>query len=300
MMTLEGGLRSGFATIIGRPNVGKSTLVNGLVGRKIAIVTDKPQTTRNRILGVVSGAGFQLVLVDTPGIHKPHHLLGETMVRTALEALDETEAILMVVEGQLPPGPGDQYVAGYVRKQRTPAFCVLNKIDLLPSAQAVQEAAARYGKLASFAAVLPVSASTGAGLDVLLSAVEAVLPAGPAYFPPGTITDQPERFIIAEMVREKLVVLTEEEIPHSLAIEVQEMVRRDNGMLYIRCVIYVERPSQRMIVLGAGGQKVKQAGQLAREELQRLLGERIYLDLWVKVKPDWRNRQRDLRELGYR
>jgi GTPase len=300
MATQGTEFRSGFAAVIGRPNVGKSTLVNHMVGRKIAIVSDKPQTTRNRILGVVWGTGFQLVMVDTPGIHKPHHLLGETMVRTAVGALEETEAILMVVEGHLWPGAGDQYVAAYLRDQKTPSFCVLNKIDLLESEQEIADSAERYRRLAPFTAVMPVSALNGTGLEEVLDAVQAVLPAGPQYFPPGTVTDQPERFIIAEMVREKLVVLTEDEVPHSLAIEVQEMVKRDNGMVYIRCVVYVERDSQRGIVLGAGGGKLKQAGQLAREELERLLGERIYLDLWVKVKPGWRSRQRDLRELGYR
>jgi GTP-binding protein Era len=292
--------RSGFAAVIGRPNVGKSTLVNHLVGRKIAIVSDKPQTTRNRILGAVWGPGYQLVLIDTPGIHKPHHLLGEAMVATAVGALAETEAALMVVEAQLPPGPGDQHVAAYLRERSTPAFCVLNKADLVASEAELAASARRYGALAPFRAVQAVSALTGDGLPELLAAVQAVLPAGPEYFPRGTVTDQPERFIVGELVREKLVVLTEDEIPHSLAIEVQEMAKRDTGILYIRCVIYVERASQRGIVLGAGGGKLKQAGTMARDELERLLGERIYLDLWVKVKPDWRNRQRDLRELGYR
>jgi len=292
------GLRSGFAAVIGRPNVGKSTLINHLVGRKIAIVSNKPQTTRNRILGVVTGRGYQLVLIDTPGIHKPHHLLGESMVRTAVGALDETEAILMVVEAQEAPGPGDRYVASYLQ-QAPQAFCVLNKIDLIEPAE-VPAAAEAYAKLAPFQAVIPVSAVGGQGLDDLLDAVREVLPEGPEYFPAGMTSDQPEQFIVAELVREKLIGLTEQEVPHSLATEIQEMIKRPGGMLYIRCAIYVERASQRGIVLGAGGSKLKEAGLQARTELERLLGERIYLDLWVKVKPDWRNRQRDLRELGYR
>ncbi len=299
-ITGDGGLRSGFAAVIGRPNVGKSTLINHLVGRKIAIVSAKPQTTRNRILGVVAGAGYQLVLIDTPGIHKPHHLLGESMVRTAVGALAETEAALMVVEAQEPPGPGDRFVAAYLQDVDT-AFCVLNKVDLLEGGDKELAAVSRaYGDLAPFRAVLPVSALTGAGLDELLAAVSELLPAGPAYFPEGMVTDQPEQFIIAEMVREKLIGLTEQEVPHAVATEVQEMVKRPEGILYIRCVVYVERASQRGIVLGAGGTKLKEAGLQARQELERLLGERIYLDLWVKVKPDWRNRQRELQELGYR
>ncbi len=293
------GFRSGFAVLLGRPNVGKSTLTNALVGRKIAIVADKPQTTRNRILGVVPGPGYQLVIVDTPGIHRPHHLLGESMVETAVDALEATEAILMVVEANEPPGPGDRYVASYLGRTSTPAFCVVNKMDLV-GAEGLAGAMDAYARLARFRAVIAVSGLTGDGIERLRETVAEVLPPGPMYFPEGTVTDQPERFVVAETVREKLIALTEEEVPHSIAVEVQEMLRRDNGMLFIRCQIYVERASQRGIVLGAGGSKLKEAGRLAREELERLFSDRIYLELWVKVKPDWRNRQRDLRELGYR
>ncbi len=293
------GFRSGFAVMLGRPNVGKSTLVNALVGRKIAIVAKKPQTTRNRITGVVAGPGYQLVIVDTPGIHRPHHLLGESMVETAVQALEEVEAILMVVEAHEPPGPGDRYVAAYLGKTAAPAFCVVNKLDLVDE-EALTRSMAAYSRLAKFRAVIPVSGLTGEGIARLRDVVAAVLPEGPMYFPEGTVTDQPERFVVAETVREKLIALTEEEVPHSVAVEVQEMARRENGMLFIRCQIYVERASQRGIILGAGGLKLKEAGQMAREELERLFSERIYLELWVKVKPDWRNRQRDLRELGYR
>jgi len=291
--------RSGFAVLIGRPNVGKSTLINALVGRKIAIVADKPQTTRNRILGVVAGLDYQVVLVDTPGIHRPHHLLGEAMVQAAVDAIEETEAILMVVDATEPPGPGDRYVAAYVGKTNTPAFCVVNKIDLLPTEQ-VKAATDQYAGLADFRGVLPVSALTGQGVSELLSVILPLLPAGPMYFPAGTVTDQPASFIAGETVREKLIVLTEEEVPHSIAVEIEEMAKRPNGMLFIRAVIYVERASQRGIILGAGGSKLKEAGRLAREDLEKLFGDRIYLELWVKVKPDWRNRQRDLKDLGYR
>lgn len=291
--------RSGFGALIGRPNVGKSTILNRMVGRKIAITADKPQTTRNRILGVVAGSGYQLVLIDTPGIHKPHHMLGEHMVRTARAAMEEVEAVLMVVEANEPPGPGDRYVANYVREARTPAFCVLNKIDLVGPAE--REPAIRsYAGLAGFAAVYPVSALTGEGMDELLRAVLDVLPPGPEYFPEGVTTDQPEQFIVGEVVREKIIGLTEEEIPHSVAVEVQEMTPRPNGTIYVRCLIYVERRSQRGIIIGAGGAMLRQVGTAARKELESLLGSSIYLDLWVKVNADWRNRDRALRELGYR
>jgi GTP-binding protein Era len=295
---VEPELRSGFGAIIGRPNVGKSTILNRMVGKKIAITADKPQTTRNRILGVVAGPGYQLVLIDTPGIHKPHHLLGEHMVRTARAAMEEVEAVLMVVEAHEPPGPGDRYVAAYVREAKTPAFCVLNKIDLVGPAE-VDVAARRYGELAEFRTVIPISAVNGEGLDRLLKAIVDVLPGGPQYFPDGMVSDQPERLIISEVVREKIIGLTEEEIPHSVAVEVQEMTARAGGTLYVRCQIYVERQSQRGIIIGAGGSMLRQVGTAARAELEALLGTKIFLDLWVKVNPGWRNRERALRELGY-
>jgi GTP-binding protein Era len=292
-------LRSGFVCIVGRPNVGKSSLLNQLVGRKVAITASKPQTTRNRILGVVSGAGFQLVLIDTPGIHKPHHLLGEQMVRIARNAMKETEAILFVVEGDQQPGPGDRYVAAHLQHLKTPVFCAVNKIDLVPAGEQGRALAA-YAALAEFRGVLAVSALTGEGLQELLGSLVEILPPGPRYFPPEAVSDQPERLVIAELIREKLITLTEEEVPHSLAVDVEELARRPNGLVYARCVVYVERESQRGIIIGAGGAKLKEAGRLAREELERLLGSRLYLDLWVKVNPGWRNREGALRRLGYR
>lgn len=292
-------IRSGFATLVGRPNVGKSSLLNRLVGQKVAITAEKPQTTRNRILGVVSGAGFQLVVIDTPGIHRPRHMLGERMVRVARGALEEVEAILFVAEAQGTPGPGDRYVVSYLKGLKTPLFCVVNKIDLVPE-EGRMSAVAGYRSLADFHGAFGVSALTGEGIPELLTALIAVLPTGPKYFPEGVVSDQPERLVIAEIVREKLIALTEEEVPHSLAVEVEELAERPNGMVYARCHIYVERRSQRGIVIGAGGTKLKEAGRLAREELQRLLGSRLYLDLWVKVNPDWRNRDAALRRLGYR
>jgi len=292
-------LRSGFATLVGRPNVGKSSLLNRLVGRKVAITAAKPQTTRNRILGVVSGEGFQLVLIDTPGIHRPRHLLGKQMVRIARNALEEVEAVVFVAEGDEKPGPGDRYVLSHLRALKTPLFCAVNKLDLV-AADGREAAVAAYSDLASFRAVFGLSAATGEGVPVLLEAMVAVLPRGPRYFPPGQFSDQPERLVIAELVREKLIGLTEEEVPHSLAVEVEELAERSNAMVYARCTVYVERESQRGIVIGAGGARLKEAGRLAREELERLLGNRMYLDLWVKVNPDWRNRDAALKRLGYR
>lgn len=290
--------KSGFVALIGRPNVGKSTLVNKLVGQKVAIMSDKPQTTRNKIMCVLTAAQGQIIFIDTPGIHKPHHKLGEYMVRTAQETLREVDAVLFVTDATAARGPGDDYILARLRGLTTPVVLALNKIDQVPK-QAVLPMIADYQRQMTFAAVVPISARDGTNLDHLLAEVWSFLPPGPQYFPAAMVTDQPERQLVAELVREKVLQLTREEIPHAVAVEVEEMSTRPNGDMYVRATIYVERDSQKGIIIGAQGQLLKQVGQTARQEIERLLGTKCYLDLWVKVKRDWRNRQQMLRTLGY-
>jgi len=296
--------RSGLITIVGRPNVGKSTLLNRLVGRKLAITSDKPQTTRNRITGVVNRENAQLVFIDTPGLHRPRTRLGDYMVRVALAALEEVEAVLFVVEAHGVPGPGDRYVAGRLVDLKTPVILVANKADLCPG-EVMRENLEAYRGLGDFAAVQPLSALRDESFELLLRTIEGLLPGGPRYYPDDTDTDQPEAFVIAELVREKVLELTREEVPHSVAVAVEEMragagtgeVRED--MVYVRAVIYVERESQKGIIVGSRGSLLGEVGRRARREIEAVFGTRVYLDLWVKVERNWRDRAPVLRALGY-
>jgi GTP-binding protein Era len=291
--------RSGFAALIGRPNVGKSTLLNALAGEKIAIVTDKPQTTRNRIRAVLTRDEAQVIFIDTPGLHKPKHKLGTAMVQAARATMREVDVICFVVEAQRAPGPGDRHIAALFDKGAAPVFLVLNKIDLIGQ-QEIEKQLSLYRELFDFDACFPVSALARSKLDALVEAVIARLPEGPRYYPPEMITDQPERFIAAEIIREKMINATRDEIPFSIAVVVEEMRPREGKeIIDIRAVIYVERPSQAGIVIGKGGFLLKEAGSAARAELELLLGQQVYLDLWVKVKRDWRNREGSLQEFGY-
>ncbi len=290
--------KSGFVAVVGRPNVGKSTLVNSLIGQKIAIMSDKPQTTRNKILCILNLPDAQLLFLDTPGIHKPRHKLGEYMVQTAENTLREVDAVLFVVDATEEPGPGEEYILERLAAVTTPVILVINKIDKLPRAQ-VLPIIQRYAAKREFTALVPVSALTKTNLDNLVAEIKKHLPAGPKYYPDDMITDQPERLLIAELIREKVLQLTREEIPHSIAVDIEEVATRDNGDLYVRAVIYVERDSQKGIVIGAGGAVLKEAGRQARADVENLLGSKAYLDLWVKVKKDWRNRPGVLKSLGY-
>lgn len=296
--------RSGFVAIIGRPNVGKSTLLNRLVGRKVAIVSDKPQTTRNRITGVLHLPDAQLVFVDTPGLHRPRHKLGEFMVRAAKRALEGVDAVMLVAEADpAGPGPGDRHVAEAVRGLDTPVLLVLNKVDLLqgPGSAAARDAArAAFSALGDFAGIHLVSAAGGEGIDGLVEAVVRLLPEGPPYFPEGVVTDQPEEALVREVIREKILHLTREEVPHAVAVDVEEFGEAEDGTLRVSATIYVEKESQKGIIIGKGGRMLKEIGTLARAELEALLGTRMFLALWVKVKEDWRNRVGAMRELGYR
>lgn len=287
---------SGFAAIVGRPNVGKSTLLNALVGTKVAIVSDKPQTTRRRILGVVDEPGGQLVCIDTPGIHKPKHVLGETMVGQALGALAEVDFILHVVDASSRPAGGERYVAERLATVATPVVLVLNKLDLAPD---VKAAALAYGALHQYSSVAPVSALAGTGLAELKRLCFSFLSPGPRYFPEGTVTDQPDNLLVAELVRERILLHTREEVPHAVAVAVEEMTERAGGLFYVSAAIYVEKESQKAIIIGQGGRLLRQVGQEARLEIEGMLGVRLYLDLWVKVRKDWRNDRRSLAGLGY-
>lgn len=290
---------SGFVSVVGRPNVGKSTLINSFLGRKLLIVSDKPQTTRNRIQAILTTEQAQVIFLDTPGIHKPKHKLGDYMVKIALEALKEVELILFMVEATSPPGPGDSYIAALLREVDTPVFLVVNKTDLAP-AQFEQEWLPLYLQLGRFKKHFLVSALQGSNLSPLLEEATGILPPGPLYYPSEMTVDRPEEFLVGEMIREKIFLQTRDEVPHSVAVEVDSMdLRKDRDLLDIRAVIYVEKESQKGIIIGKNGTMLKQIGTEARLELEKLLGNPVFLDLWVKVKKDWRRKENNLRQFGY-
>ncbi len=290
--------KSGFIAVIGRPNVGKSTLINQLIGQKIAIMSDKPQTTRSRILCVLTQPDAQIVLLDTPGVHKPASKLGEYMDRSILNTLKEVDAVFFVADASEKPGPGERFIMERLEKTRKPVILVLNKIDLVTKDELLPIIAA-YSKDREFSAVVPISALDEENLDALLAEAKKHLPEGPAYYPEDMVTDQPERLIAAELVREKVLSLTRDEVPHSVAVDVDEMTTRNNGDVYIRATIYVERESQKGIVIGHKGAMLKEIGRLARPDIEMMLGGKVYLDLWVKVRKDWRNRDAILKSLGF-
>ncbi len=287
--------KSGFISIIGRPNVGKSTLLNALLGEKIAIISDKPQTTRNRILGIVNQPGAQIVFMDTPGIHKPMHKMNEFMVNTALRTYNEVDVILMLVEAMEQPGGGDRFIIETLQKVKTPVFLVINKVDLVKK-EALLPLMQECNKLYRFAEIIPISALQN-DLGDLIEAITKRLPQGPQYFPDDQLTDQPERFIVSEIVREKIFELTKDEIPYSTAVVLEEM-KEDSEITRIHAVIYVERDSQKGILIGKGGAMLKQIGTLARQDAEKLLGTKIFLKLYVKVKKGWREDVGMLKNIG--
>lgn len=291
-------IRSGFASIIGRPNVGKSTLINSLIGHKIAIISDKPQTTRNQIRGIFTTEHGQVVFIDTPGMHKPRHRLGEFMVEVARRTLKEVDLILYVVDAAVEFGGGEQYILDQLTKVTTPVFLIINKIDLVTRPELLKVIEI-YKSKGQFAEIVPVSAVKRDNLDRLSQVIFDYLPEGPYYYPTDMISDQPEYMIMAELIREKVLLLTREEIPHSVAVEAEEVKVRSNDLVYLRAVIYVERDTQKGILIGKQGKMLKEVGKLAREDIQNLLGNQVYLDLWVKVKKDWRNNPVALSSLGY-
>lgn len=297
-MVVNAEHKSGFVSVIGRPNVGKSTLINSLIGQKVVIMSDKPQTTRNKIMCILTLDDAQILFIDTPGIHKPKHKLGEYMLKAAENTLREVDVVFFVVDATEDIGGGERYILELLNSVKTPVVLIVNKIDkiektkLLPIIQ-------KYSALYNFAGVVPISAIEHTNFDSLLVEVKKYLEPGPQYYPEDMITDQPERIVITELIREKVLHSTRDEVPHSIAVDIEEIVTRPNDTLYVRAVIYVERESQKGIVIGAKGALLKEIGRLARIDIENLLGSKIFLDLWVKVKKDWRNKEGSLRTFGY-
>ena len=291
--------RSGFVSIVGRPNAGKSTLLNALVGQKVAIVADKPQTTRASIQGVVTTPEAQIVFIDTPGIHKADTPLNKRLMNSVRASLEERDLLLFVADASRPPGEEDKRAVDVLRRTDTPALLVLNKIDLLHDKAGLLPLIEQYKGVYAFADYLPVTATRGQGLDELRRAVVERLPEGPAYFPEDYITDQPERYLAAELVREKVLLATRQEVPHSVAVTVDKWEETPE-ITRIYATIRVEREGQKGIVIGAGGSMLKKIGTLARQEMERLLGVKIFLDLHVKVEPGWREKPSFLNSLDWR
>lgn len=291
--------KSGFIAIIGRPNVGKSTLMNEVIGQKIAIMSDKPQTTRHKIQGVLTEEDAQLIFIDTPGIHKPKHKLGDFMVNVAENALNEVDAILFIINADEGYGKGDQYILDRLQKVNSPVFLIINKIDLVHP-DTLFPLIDQYKEKYDFDEIIPISALQGNNINRLLEVLKGYLPEGPQYYPSDQITDHPERFLMGELIREKVLELTREEIPHSIAVVMENIEKRESGRLFIQATIITERKTQKGILIGKQGNMLKKIGEKARKDIESLLGTKIFLDLWVKVKKDWRNRQQHLQEYGFR
>lgn len=292
-------MKSGFVSIIGRPNVGKSTLINRLIGSKIAIVSEKPQTTRTKIRGILTTAEGQIIFIDTPGIHKPKHLLGEYMLNISTRSLNEVDLIYYITDVSRNFGPGEQYIIDQLKSTGVPVLLLVNKIDLVSEAE-VKSYVEPYIKQFNFAEWVPISAAQGTNLDSLISKTFQLLPEGPLYYPEDDYTDQPVSFMVAELIREKALLLTRDEVPHSLAVEIEEFKNQAHGKVYIRAVIHTERESQKGILIGKNGQMLKNIGVQARQDIEKLLESPVYMDLWIKVKKDWRDNPNNLNQFGYR
>ncbi|MBS3679549.1 GTPase Era [Ornithinibacillus massiliensis] len=296
---MENNYKSGFIAIIGRPNVGKSTFMNKVIGQKIAIMSDKPQTTRNKIQGVLTQSDAQFIFIDTPGIHKPKHRLGDFMVKIAENTLNEVDAVLFMINADEGYGRGDQFIMDRLERVKSPVFLVVNKIDLvhpdklLPLIELYKE---KY----DFEEIIPISALQGNNVTHLLEVLKNHLPEGPQFYPADQVTDHPERFIISELIREKVLHLTREEVPHSIAVVIENIEKRESNAIFIQAVIVTERKSQKGILIGKQGSMLKNIGKEARKDIEALLGSKVYLELWVKVQKDWRNKQSQLFEYGFR
>ena len=290
--------KSGFVTIIGRPNVGKSTFVNSVIGHKIAIMSDKAQTTRNKIQGVMTQEDAQIIFLDTPGIHKPKHKLGDYMMRVATNTLSEIDAIMFMVNVNEDIGRGDEYIMEMLKSVKTPVFLVLNKIDLVHPDELMPRIE-KYKKYMNFTEIVPISALEGLNVEHFINVIKSYLPEGPKYYPDNQISDHPEQFVVSELIREKILHLTNEEIPHAIGVNVDRMIKEDEERVRIEATIFVERDSQKGIVIGKGGKKLKEVGKRARQDIEGLLGSKVYLELWVKVQKDWRNKVNFIRQMGY-
>lgn len=289
--------KSGFVALIGRPNVGKSTLLNYLVGQKVAIMSPQPQTTRNKISGIYTDDQEQIVFIDTPGIHKPKNKLDDFMDKSSYSALDEVDVVLFMVEPE-PAGKGDQYIAELLKKIKKPVFLVINKIDKVHPDELLSIIDS-YKNLGDFAEIVPISASQGNNVSELIKTIAKYLPEGPQFYDADQLTDRPEYFIVAELIREQVLKLTHEEVPHATAVVVDRMRDHEGGKLQVEATIYVERPGQKGIIIGKKGQMLKQIGIAARQEIEALLGEKVNLSLWVKVQKNWRSDPAFLKSIGY-
>ena len=291
--------KSGFVAIVGAPNVGKSTLLNRMLGEKISITSKKPQTTRNRILGVLHRPAAQLVFLDTPGVHPSQKPLNVRIVETALDAMGDADMLLIIIDAAAPDTASEDLMVKKLRNNRKPVILALNKIDLIRKSDLL-EIIGQWEKRYPFEAIVPISATKGTQVDVLLETMQKYLPAGPPYFPPDTLTDLTERFIVAELIREKVFRLTGEEIPYAAAVTVDSFKEERNGALIrIHATIHLERESQKGIVIGAKGSKIKQIGSAAREDIQRFLATKVYLKLFVRIQKHWSRDTKALRKLGY-
>lgn len=292
--------KSGFVAILGRPNVGKSTFLNHVMGQKIAIMSDKPQTTRNKIQGIYTTDKEQIIFIDTPGIHKPHNALGDFMVQSAYSTLRECDMVLFMVAADEPRSTGENMIIERLKTADVPVILVVNKIDKVHP-DALFETVSDYTLQMDFAEVVPISALQGNNTERLLGTLSNKLEEGPQYFPEDMVTDHPERFLVSEMIREKILLLTREEVPHSIAVTTDSMKRdEETGKIHIMATIIVERKSQKGIILGKGGDMIRKIGKLARRDIELMLGDKVYLETWVKIKNDWRDRKMDLSDFGYK
>ncbi|MCI7145109.1 MAG: GTPase Era [Clostridiales bacterium] len=291
-------MKSGFIAIVGRPNVGKSTLMNAVLGEKVAITTDKPQTTRNTIRGIYTEDELQMIFVDTPGIHKPRNKLGEYMTEMATGTFDDVDLILFIVDGSMSKGPGDRYILEMLKKVETPVVLVINKTDTM-SPDEFRSIYEEYDETGMFREILGTSATEGVNIDRVISTCAEFMEEGPMYFPPDIVTENPLRFIVSEIIREKILLYLRDEVPHGVAVEIEEYVEEEN-VTRISAVIYCEKKSHKGMIIGKGGRKLKGIGKSAREEIEALVGTRVFLQTWVKVRENWRDSDIALSNFGYK
>jgi GTPase len=290
-------LKSGFVALLGRPNAGKSTLLNAILHQKVAIVSDKPQTTRNAIRGIMTDVDSQIIFIDTPGVHKPHHQLGQQMNKEAIAHASGVDLVYLIVDAAAEFGGGDEFLLEKVQQLQLPTFLIVNKVDLITKEQLLKFLLA-YQQRYQFAEIIPISALKQDNLERLLMVTKQYLPEGVKYYPDDVVCDYPEQFIISELIREKILQLTKDEIPHSVAVVIDK-IKKHRGVLYLNATIMVDRDSQKGMVIGKQGALLKQVGTLARTELENILGSKIFLELYVRVEKDWRNKRAKLLQLGY-
>lgn len=298
-MNKKEGFKSGFVSIIGRPNVGKSTLLNRIVGQKVAIMSDVPQTTRNKIQGVVTSDDSQIVFIDTPGIHKPQTRLNDFMLKSAYSTFNEVDLVLFMVNAAEKRAAGDNFILEKLKNLRTPKFLVINKIDQVKPEKLIK-IIMDYTSDNEFNEVIPISAIQGNNVDEMMVTIKKYMPEGPQFYPDDQVTDHPEYFVVSEFIREKILQLTKEEVPHSVAVVVESMLRNEDDKVHVHATIIVDRASQKGIIIGKGGKMLKEIGVRARRDIEAMLGDKIYLELWVKVQKDWRDKQSYLQDYGYR